>query len=407
MCDRKNGNACAPVKRESTVHRMRVKPTICTTIVALVFLGACRRQPSPSRPDASTVVARASTTPAPSSNPDRWRRASFPVIDVHTHIEAEATQRALAMFDARNIRIAFNLSGGAPGQGLEESLEQQRISGQRIRPFCNIDWRGVGAPDWLSSQIHVLEQCAALGVKGWKIPKVLGLAAGDGRGNRLHVDDPMLDPLFERAGSLGLVVLIHSGDPRAFFEAATPLNERWDELQAHPAWSFADPRFPRWTEILGEFETRVLRHPRTRFIGAHFGNAAEDPDRVERLLERASNYYIDTSARVPEFGRHDVARMRRFFVRWQDRILFGTDLGVGPDARDLMLGSTGTEPPGPADIERFWTATFRYYESNDRGFAHPTAIQGRWTIDAVGLPEDVLRKVYGGNAARLFGLTLQ
>lgn len=356
-------------------------------IAAALCLAACRGRGS-SGPDAAPVAR-------------SYARASFPVLDVHTHIEPEATQRALAIFDARNVRVAVNLSGGMPGMGLEEALAQQRASGGRIIPFCMIDWRGAAGPAWVAQSIRTLEQCAALGVRGWKIPKVLGLYAGDDAQQRLRVDDPRLDPIFERAGALGMVVLIHSGDPRAFFEPATPANERWDELRVHPRWSFADPGYPRWTEILTEFETRVLRHPRTTFIGAHFGNAAEDPDRVERLLERAPNYYIDTSARIPEFGRHDPARMRRFFTRWQDRVLFGTDLGVGSDPRDLMLGSTGEAPPTEPEITRFWTATWRYFESNDRRIEHPTPIQGRWTIDAVGLPPGVLRKIYGANAARL------
>jgi predicted TIM-barrel fold metal-dependent hydrolase len=372
------------------------RPLILLT--ALGFCSACRRSERPVRRALSSAVA------SPVDTPRRFERASFPVFDVHTHIEPSATARALAIFDERNVRMAVNLSGGAPGDGLEEALAQQQASGGRIIPFCLVDWRGVGDPGWLSGAIATLEGCAARGVKGWKIPKVLGLAAGDGRGNRLRVDDPQLDPLFERAGALGLVVLIHSGDPRAFFDPPTPDNERWDELRVHPNWSFAHPRFPRWTEVLTEFENRVLRHPNTRFIGAHFGNAAEDPDRVERLLERAPHYYIDTAARIPEFGRHDPERMRRFFLRWQDRILFGTDLGLGPDPRDLMLGSTGEAPPTPAEVTRFWTATFRYFETRDRRFEHPTPIQGRWTIDGIGLPPDVLRKVYGANAARLLGV---
>ncbi len=407
---------------------MRVKHNVSrvAALVAVLALG-CRRTDTPraapapdvSRaapaqtlpPPAPPMVPPAPPTPAQTPDtppnpapPGRWTRAAFPIVDIHTHIDPEATSRALALFDERNVRIGVNMSGGMPGMGLEQSLAQQQQSNGRIIPFCNVDWRGVGDPRWLPSQIAVLERCAALGVRGWKIPKVLGLGAGDGRGNRLHVDDPMLDPLFERAGALGLVVLIHVGDPRAFFEPATPQNERWDELQVHPDWSFANPMFPRWGELLTEFENRVLRHPRTRFIGAHFGNCAEDPDRVERLLERAPNYYIDTAARIPEFGRHDPARMRRFFERWQDRILFGTDLGLGPDPRDVMLGSTGRDPPTAEENERFWVSTFRYFESTDRHFAHPTPIQGRWTIDAIGLPPAVLRKVYGANAARLLRL---
>lgn len=390
------GASCWREARQSTVLDVRVNaPLLCragVTLFVTAALGAgCRRTEPP---------------PAPRPVARTFERAAFPVFDVHTHVEPSpaATQRALAMFDARNVRAVINLSAGFPGAGLEEALAQSRSSGGRILPFCMIDWRGDVSEAWVAERVAVLEACARLGVRGWKIPKVLGLYAGDGAGQRLRVDDPRLDPLFARAGALGLVVLIHSGDPRAFFEPATPANERWDELRVHPAWSFAEPRFPRWTEILDEFERRVLRHPRTTFIGAHFGNAAEDPDRVERLLERAPNYYIDTSARVPEFGRHDPARMRRFFLRWQDRVLFGTDLGVGEEPQSLMLGSTGENPPTPAEITRFWTATWRYFESDARAFAHPTPIQGRWTISGVNLPPEVLRKVYGANAARLFGI---
>ncbi len=371
---------------------MTVKRTRGLLFLALA-LAACR-------PRATVVPADAAVSPRVAP----FTRAAFPAVDVHTHFDPEATARELALMDAQNIRYAINLSAGWQGHGLTEALAQERESHGRIIPFCMIDWRGVGAPDWVASSIAILEQCAAAGVRGWKIPKVLGLGAGNARGERLRVDDPMLDPIFERAAALHLVVLIHSGDPRAFFEPMTPANERWDELRVHPSWSFADPRYPRWTEILGEFETRVLRHPTLRFIGAHFGNAAEDPDRVESLLVRAPNYYIDTSARVPEFGRHDPARMRAFFLRWQDRVLFGTDLGMGTDPNDLMLGSTGENPPTPEEITRFWRSTWRYFESNDRNFEHPTPIQGRWTISGVGLPPAVLRKIYGGNAARLLGL---
>ena len=374
---------------------MAVKRARRLLILGLVLVG-CHPRERPADASARTAP-RAPGVPA-------YSRAAFPAVDIHTHFDPAATTRELAMMDAQNIRYAINLSAGWAGHGLEAALAQQTESAGRIVPFCMIDWRGVGADGWVAAAVATLEQCASAGVRGWKIPKVLGLGAGDGHGHRLHVDDPMLDPIFERASALNLVVLLHSGDPRAFFEPNTPANERWDELRAHPAWSFADPMYPRWTEILDEFERRVLRHPRLRFIGAHFGNAAEDPDRVESLLVRAPNYFIDTSARIPEFGRHDPARMRAFFLRWQDRVIFGTDLGIGTDPADLMLGSTGEQPPTPEEITRFWRSTWRYFESNDRAFEHPTPIQGRWTISGVGLPDGVLRKIYGANAAHLLNL---
>jgi predicted TIM-barrel fold metal-dependent hydrolase len=237
-----------------------------------------------------------------------------------------------------------------------------------------------------------------------KIPKVFGLGARDLDGSRLPVDSPRLDPIFERAGQLGMVVLIHVGDPRAFFEPPGPQNERWEELRAHPHWSFYGPDYPSWDQILSEFERLVLRHPHTTFIGAHFGNAAEDPARVARLLERAPNYYIDTAARIPEFGRHPQSDMRAFFLRWQDRVLYGTDLGLGRDMSTWMLGSSGDEPTTQHDVDRFFTASFRYFEGHEASAENPTPIQGRWPVHPVGLPEEVLRKIYGGNAARLLGV---
>ena len=151
----------------------------------------------------------------------------------------------------------------------------------------------------------------------------------------------------------------------------------------------------------------MKRHPHTNFIAVHFGNDPEDPDNVARMLDTYPNFYIDTAARVPELGRadaaHAVEKMRRFYEKYQDRILFGTDTGVGATADDMMFGSNGELPPTHADEERFFKSTWRYFETNDRQFESPTPIQGRWKIDGVGLSDAILRKIYFDNAARLLG----
>jgi predicted TIM-barrel fold metal-dependent hydrolase len=139
-------------------------------------------------------------------------------------------------------------------------------------------------------------------------------------------------------------------------------------------------------------------------VSVHFGNAAEQPERVAALLDRYPNLLIDTAARIPEIGRRPAGAMRALFVRHQDRILFGSDLGIGSAPGDLVLGSSGTEPPGPADIDRFFGATWRYFETADRDFAHPTPIQGDWTISGVGLPPAVLDAIYRQNAAHLLDI---
>jgi predicted TIM-barrel fold metal-dependent hydrolase len=191
--------------------------------------------------------------------------------------------------------------------------------------------------------------------------------------------------------------------------SSTAANERFDELRVHPRWSFYGAPVS-WEELYAQFERRVARHPKTKFIGVHFGNDPEDPARVAQMLDQHRNLFIDTAARIPEIGRvdanHDASRMRAFFERYQDRILFGTDTGVGQAEEDLMLGSTGATPPGPADVVRFFESTWRWFETDERGIPSPTPIQGRWTIDGVALPRAILEKVYAGNAARLLGVKL-
>jgi predicted TIM-barrel fold metal-dependent hydrolase len=327
------------------------------------------------------------------------------------HVGPEGIARLIKLMDQWGIDGAVNLSGmypGPPRHMLETQLEAARKTGGRLAVFANVDFRLViRVPEYGKAMAAQLAEAKKLGAIGLKIPKGLGLGypRADGQ-NLLKVDDPGLDPLFEKAGELGMPVAIHTGDPKAFWKPANPKNERWDELQAHPEWAFtgeAGPGipWPSWEDLYKAFERRVARHPKTTFIGVHFGNDPEDPDQVARMLDKYPNLYIDTAARVPEIGRHDPEKMRRFYTKYQDRVLFGTDTGVGESQEDMMYGSNGANPPTAADEKRFFQATWRYFETRDKHFESPTPIQGRWKIDGVGLPEPILRKVYFENAARV------
>jgi predicted TIM-barrel fold metal-dependent hydrolase len=331
----------------------------------------------------------------------------LPRIDVHTHVSPDGLERALALMDQWGIDGLVNLSGGTPGSArnpLERQIAVARAAGGRIAVFTNVNFiKAVRTrPDYGVALAEELQAAKAMGAIGLKIPKGLGLGypAPDGE-SLLAVDDAGLDPLFEMAGTLGMPVSIHTGDPKAFWLPPDEKNERIDELHAHPEWSFYGEPVGSWQSLYRQFERRVARHPRTTFIGVHFGNDPEDPDTVGRMLDTYPNLYIDTAARVPEIGRHDATKMRRFFEKYQDRILFGTDLGIGPDQDEMMYGSNGSEPPTLADERRFFLSTWRYFETQDKQFASPTPIQGRWSIDGIGLPEPILRKLYFENAARV------
>ena len=305
--------------------------------------------------------------------------------------------------DERGIDVAVNLSGGWPGTGLEGNLEAAARTQGRVVVFANPPLQLLAEGLEPAQLVTDLERAHQLGAKGVKFYKALGLGYRNADGSLLAVDDSRLDALFEKAGELGMPVSIHTGDPIAFWQAPDEKNERFDELNAHPGWSYFEKQVPTWEALFAAYERRVARHPHTKIIGVHFGNAPELPERVATMLDKYPNLYVDTAARVPELGRKPGV-VRELIMRHPDRVLFGTDLGVGEAPDDLMLGSTGLLPPTHADADRFFSATWRFFETNDVNFVHPTPIQGRWTISGLGLPPEVLRQVYAGNAERLLKL---
>ena len=326
------------------------------------------------------------------------------VIDVHAHFSPSALTRIQEIMQANGIDMWVNLSGGTLRRGAQESVALQERE-PKILHFMNVDWGMRSHPEFGHIMAKSLEYAVTtLGFRGLKISKALGLYVRDDAGERLPVDTAVLDPLWRKAGELGVPVAIHTGDPKAFWEPVDHHNERYDELIIHPRWSFAGDEHPSRETLLAERDRLLEAHRGTTFICVHFGNNPEDLDYVEAFMARHPNVVLDTSARLGEIGRHPPERVRAFFVTYADRILFGTDLGLGRSS--IMLGSTGNEEPTMADVTPFYDAHWRFFEGNERQIDHPTPIQGKWKIDAINLPDEVLYKLYRGNAERLLRLSV-
>ncbi|MCA9554002.1 MAG: amidohydrolase family protein [Myxococcales bacterium] len=340
------------------------------------------------------VAAAGLSANAAAAPPPRW-------VDAHTHLSSRSMERAHRVMDQVGIDWAVNLSGGWPGGPLEESMDAAKASGREL--VCtNLPWAAARRfPRFPEGAAKLIREAAGLGARCLKIEKALGLVVKKPDGTRVAVDDPWLDPIWETAGAIGMPVLIHTADPEAFWRPVDEHNERRAELTAHPAWSYVGREVPPFADLLDELMRVVARHPDTIFVAVHFGNRAEDPFWVAEQLERYPNLYVDVAARVPELGRHDPEKLRQVFLRFQDRILFGTDLGVsGEDF--LMLGSFGEEPNRPEELVPFFDAHHRWFETRDT-MPSPTPIQGEWQIYGIGLPDEVLEKIYVRNAVRLFG----
>ncbi len=315
----------------------------------------------------------------------------FPVVDVHNHLPMHEravgdVKELVALMDHVGVRTVVNLSGGS-GPILERNLaELDRAYLDRFATFCNVHWGGVGRKGWLTDTLDQLEADVRAGAKGLKVFKQLGLGWRDVQGHLIMPDDSRIGPVWEKAAELGIPVLIHSADPVAFFQPLDEHNERWEELQAHPDWHFLGPEYPAFDELIQSLYQMIGEHPRTTFITAHVGCYPENLGFVSEMLEKYANMYTDISARIAELGRAPYSA-RDWFLKYPDRILFGTD----------VFPSVG-----------LYRTHYRFLETADEYFPYSLEDevpgQGRWRIYGLNLPEDVLRKVYYDNVARLLEL---
>ena len=334
----------------------------------------------------------------------RVARARFPVIDFHTHITSSGGPESirfnlrpadcLAVMDRRNIRTMVDVTGGY-GEGLRRAIrEYQTAHPGRFLVFTEPAWTRASEPGYPKLQASLIEDAHKSGARGLKILKTLGLYLREqSTGRLIQVDDRRFDPMWEAAAALHMPVAIHTSDPEAFFLPIDRFNERWEELHAHPDWSFHGKDFPSDRQLQEARRNLMRRHPRTQFVCLHTADSENLPY-VAECLDAHPNMHVDIAARIGELGRQPRAS-RKFFDQYQDRILFGTD------------ASSSLATPQQTFCDALYEIYYRFLETEDEYFDYapaPIPPQGRWRIYGLGLPETILRKVYRSNAAQLLGL---
>jgi predicted TIM-barrel fold metal-dependent hydrolase len=311
----------------------------------------------------------------------------FPVIDVHNHLRnLEKSKEYLAEMDKAGVWMCVGLDGLSAKDFYKEHLKiSHNISKDRFLIFFSPDFSRIDEQDFGRREAAKLEEAVGMGIKGLKIFKSLGLTLKDKSGKLVPVDDPRIDPIWAKCGELGIPVMMHVSDPKAFFTPIDRYNERYDELGAHPNWSFVGEQYTySKQEILDQRNRVIAKHPNTIFIGAHVGNLPEELGKVSMWLEQYPNFYIDIDARISELGRQPYTA-RKFIIKYQDRIMFGTD--TPPDAEAYRI-------------------YYRFLETDDE-YIDPSGghhLQGRWMIYGLYLPDEVLEKIYNKNALRIFGM---
>lgn len=316
-------------------------------------------------------------------------RAKFPVIDVHNHVndaggihdEAMDPAEVVRIMDAANVKKIVILTGKW-GEKLQGVLDQMvKAYPDRFMVFEQIDYGKIDDANFGAEMVQQLDESVARGARGLKVLKDLGLGVRDKSGKLVAVDDPRLDPIWEECGRLGIPVAIHTSDPVAFFRPTDNHNERYEELMQNPSWSFYGPAYPSKETLIAQRNHIIEKHPHTTFIALHVANWPENLDLVSSWLDKYPNMVVEFGAREAELGRQP-RRARQFFDQYQDRILFGTD--SQPEAK-------------------MYANYFRWLETADEYFdywGYPG--QGRWEIYGLALPDEILKKVYSGNAEKIF-----
>lgn len=311
----------------------------------------------------------------------QYTRSKFPFIDVHNHqfrMPDMDLGTLVAEMDKLNMKVMVNLSGQS-GESIRKSVAniRQHYPGRFI-VFANADFRNVEDPGWGEKAANQLAEDVKNGASGLKIYKNLGFSVKDKNGKRVAVDDRRLDPLWEMAGKLKIPVLIHTADPRPFWEPMDEKNERWLELATHPNRKKENDNPAPWDTLIAEQHRLFKNHPQTTFIAAHFGWYPNDLGKLGSLLDEMPNVMVEFGAVIAELGRQP--RMaRQFFTKYQDRILFGKDSWV------------------PSEYSTY----FRVLESEDEYFPYHKKYHAFWAMYGLGLPDDILRKIYYQNALRI------
>lgn len=312
----------------------------------------------------------------------RPQKAKYPFIDVHNHqdrdMSAADAARLVADMDRINLRVMVNLSGGR-GEELEKGL--RNLAGRypgRFVAFANVDYTGIETPGWGERAAAQLSADVRRGARGLKIFKNLGMTLNDASGKRVAVDDPRLDLVWAECAKLGIPVLIHTAEPRSFFEPQDKLNERWLELKQFPQRARPPDKFPPFEQLLAEQHRLFARHPKTRFIDAHLGWLGGDLARLGRLFDELPNVYTEIGAVLAEIGRQP-RHAREWFLKYQDRVMFGKDSWAPEE----------------------YLVYFRVLETDDEYFDYYRKRHAFWKMYGLGLPDEVLKKLYYKNALRV------
>lgn len=306
-------------------------------------------------------------------------RARMPFVDFHSHqnnmMNEAAMDKLIGEMDALNLRVLVNLSGNFGEKFREGARNMKSKYPKRFALFCNLDLTKLDDPGYADRAAATLEGDIKAGCIGLKFFKNFGWNTTDAKG-RVPADDPRFAKVWRVCAKYKIPVLIHTADPKQFWEPVDKSNERYLELMELPRRRVT--KGPSWEELMKEALNLFRTNKDVTFVHPHMGWYGGDLGLLGKLMDEMPNYNVDIAAVIAELGRQPRAA-KAFVTKYQDRVLMGKDSW---------------------NVREF-TTYFRTLETTDEYFPYHNKRHAFWRMYGMGLDDEVLKKVYYKNALRL------
>jgi predicted TIM-barrel fold metal-dependent hydrolase len=317
--------------------------------------------------------------------------ASFPKADVHVHLRTfDATFVQQAITD--NFRLLSICVRSSSQDYIDEQFERAKYQTQKfpetvafVTTFSMEEW---GTENWQTKTIYKLKQDFDAGAIGVKVWKDIGMTFRDRSGKFIMIDDPVFDPVFDFIASENKIVVAHIGEPKNCWlplDSMTVNNDR-GYFKNHPEYHmYLHPEYPTYDEQIAARDHMLEKHPDLTVIGAHLGSLEWDVDELAKRLDRFPNFAVDMAARICHFQVQDRTKVRNFIQKYQDRLLYATDLGQNDDSDPVQLRER---------LHQTWYADWQYFATDTR--LTSDAVNG--SFQGLYLDNTTLKKIYYKNA---------
>ncbi|KQS53863.1 amidohydrolase [Brevundimonas sp. Leaf363] len=324
--------------------------------------------------------------------------ASVRKIDSHVHVnlqdDAFVDQAAADNFEILSINVDY--------PAFPSLADQQQVAHhyaaadpQRFHFATTFSMQGFGQAGWAERANAAIDAEVARGAVAVKVWKNVGMVERDASGQLIFIDDAGLNPIFSHLAATGVPLIAHQGEP---YNCWLPLDQMTTDndrayFSAHPEYHmYLHPEMPRYEYLMARRDTMVSRNPTLKFVGAHMASLEWSVDEMSKFLDAHPNAVIETAARMTQIQYQSVRdrrKVRDFFIKYQDRILYGTDLTLNPGEDVAAFRQSAHE---------VWTNDWAYLATD--AMRHVDDIDA--DVTGLALPRSVIDKIYYANAQREF-----